>query len=74
VEDWLLRLEGRFHDRIVADLKAYHQAMDELDQLRRQREIIRILHYKPLIYKEFWSAMQTTDDRTLMNAKQARKV
>ncbi len=54
VEDWLLRLEGRFRDRIVAGLKAYHQAKDALDQLRRQREAIRMLHYKPLVYKMFW--------------------
>ena len=60
-EEWLLRLEDRFHEKIVAAMQAAYEAKDELDQLRRQREAIRILHYKPGVYKAFWSVLQATE-------------
>ncbi len=60
-EEWLLRLERDFHKRIVTEMQAAYETRDVWEQLCRQQNAIRILHYKPGVYKAFWSVLQATE-------------
>lgn len=51
------RIEERLRERIAAAFKEVLRIDEEIGLLRRRREKIRILHYKPLIYKELWSLL-----------------
>jgi hypothetical protein len=54
------RITKRLCERIIVTNKEAVRIKEEIRLLRRRLEKIRILHYKPVVYKEFWSTMQIT--------------
>lgn len=60
VRERLARIFDHLRERITDAAWAVVAVEEEIAALRRRQDKIRILHYKPLVYKEFWSAMQTT--------------
>jgi len=60
VREQIERIFDRLRERIADAARAVVAVEEEIAALRRRKDNIHILHYKPLIYKEFWSAMQTT--------------
>ena len=61
VRERLARIFDRLRERITDAAWAVVAVEEEIAALRRRQDKIRILHYKPLVYKEFWSALQTTE-------------
>jgi hypothetical protein len=67
-------IDQRLREGVVAEAREVIRIEEEIRLLRRRKEKIRILHYKPLVYRQFWSVMQIPQNgRMLLNAKQERK-
>jgi hypothetical protein len=60
VQEQIARISDRLEKRINDAAWAVVAVEEEITALRRRQVKIRLLHYKPLIYKAFWSALQNT--------------
>jgi hypothetical protein len=54
------RIFDRLRERIADCAWAVVAVEEEIAALRRRQNKIRMLHYKPVVYKAFWSAMQAS--------------
>jgi hypothetical protein len=61
VRERIEQTEHRLRERVEAADREVARIEEEINLLRKQRMKLRVLHYKPNEYKEFWSAMQTTE-------------
>ena len=61
MREQIARIFDRLRERITDAVWVVVAVEEEIAALRRRQNKIRTLHYKPLVYREFWSAMQTTE-------------
>lgn len=61
VRERIARIFDHLRERIANEARQVVRVEEEIASLRRRQDKIRILHYKPDVYKAFWSAMQTAE-------------
>lgn len=65
VRERIVRIFDKLRERINDAVWAVVAVEEEIATLRRRQKKLRILHYKPLIYREFWSVLQNTGQQEL---------